>query len=148
MGKADQGVVAWWILRHLFHLPLSYIGFHGTGKQVRDFLDIDDYIRLVALQLERFDELKGRCFNVGGGPERAFSLMELTDIVRNITGVKLEVSHDPATRRGDIPYFVSDIAGINALTGWKPEIPAEQTIERVSSWFSQNRELAKQLLGL
>jgi CDP-paratose 2-epimerase len=148
MGKADQGVMAWWILRHLFNLPLSYIGFNGSGKQVRDFLDIDDYIRLVAMQLERFDALKGSCFNVGGGPERALSLMELTDMVRCVTGVRMEVSGEPATRPGDIPYFVSDMARVSTITGWKPEIPAERTIERVSSWFSQNRELAKQLLGL
>ena len=36
MGKVDQGVFTHWALSHRFGRPLSYIGFGGTGKQVRD----------------------------------------------------------------------------------------------------------------
>jgi CDP-paratose 2-epimerase len=44
MGKVDQGVFALWMARHYFRGERSYIGYGGTGKQVRDFLHIDDFL--------------------------------------------------------------------------------------------------------
>ncbi len=41
MGKVDQGVFALWVARHYFGGELSYIGYGGTGKQVRDLLHVD-----------------------------------------------------------------------------------------------------------
>ena len=55
MGKTDQGVVALWMAAHYFKRPLSYIGFGGTGKQVRDILHVDDLCDLVAEQIRHFD---------------------------------------------------------------------------------------------
>ena len=40
MGKVDQGVFAHWLLSHHFGRPLSYIGYGGTGKQVRDLIHV------------------------------------------------------------------------------------------------------------
>ena len=40
MGKVDQGVFTHWMLAHHFGNPLSYIGFGGEGKQVRDLLHV------------------------------------------------------------------------------------------------------------
>src|SRR6478672_2701709 len=51
MGKVDQGVFTWWMLAHYFKRPLSYIGFGGTGKQVRDLVHIDDVVELISAQL-------------------------------------------------------------------------------------------------
>ncbi|HEY9246818.1 MAG TPA: NAD-dependent epimerase/dehydratase family protein, partial [Candidatus Methanoperedens sp.] len=38
MGKIDQGVVVLWAAKHHYGQPLSYIGYGGKGKQVRDIL--------------------------------------------------------------------------------------------------------------
>ena len=35
-GTPDQGIFAYWINAHLRRRPLRYIGFDGSGKQVRD----------------------------------------------------------------------------------------------------------------
>ena len=51
MGKVDQGVFAHWLLSHRFGRPLSYIGYGGTGKQVRDLLHVADLADLVEEQL-------------------------------------------------------------------------------------------------
>ena len=67
MGKVDQGVFAWWLLSHLFRRPLSYIGYGGTGKQVRDLLHIDDLVDLVDDQLAEPERWSGVTANVGGG---------------------------------------------------------------------------------
>ena len=51
MGSVDQGVFTFWLLHHRFGRPLSYIGYGGTGKQVRDLLHVEDLIELVDAQL-------------------------------------------------------------------------------------------------
>ena len=49
MGKVDQGVLAYWMLAHHFGRPLEYIGFGGSGKQVRDVLHVADAVDLIDL---------------------------------------------------------------------------------------------------
>ena len=51
MGKVDQGVFTHWMLAHHFRNPLTYIGFGGEGKQVRDLLHVEDLVDLVERQL-------------------------------------------------------------------------------------------------
>ena len=57
MGKVDQGVFTYWVLAHHFGRPLRYIGYGGTGKQVRDLLHVDDLVDLIDAQLARPDAL-------------------------------------------------------------------------------------------
>ena len=61
MGKVDQGVFAFWLFHHHFGLPLSYIGYGGEGKQVRDLLHVDDLLgarRRAALRSGRLGRLR------------------------------------------------------------------------------------------
>ena len=67
MGKTDQGVAALWMAAHYYRRSLRYIGFGGTGKQVRDILHVDDFCDLVVRQVRSFDRYNGRLFNAGGG---------------------------------------------------------------------------------
>ena len=41
MGRADQGVFSHWVLSHHFGRPLAYLGYGGSGKQVRDVLHVE-----------------------------------------------------------------------------------------------------------
>jgi CDP-paratose 2-epimerase len=54
MGKVDQGVFTYWMLAHYFGRPLRYVGFGGSGKQVRDLLHVD-VVDLVEEQLRDSD---------------------------------------------------------------------------------------------
>jgi CDP-paratose 2-epimerase len=51
MGRVDQGVFTFWVLSHHMARPLTYIGYGGTGRQVRDLLHVDDLVGLVDSQL-------------------------------------------------------------------------------------------------
>ena len=75
MGKVDQGVFTHWMLAHHFGNPLSYIGFGGEGKQVRDLLHVEDLVDLVERQLLDPAAWDGRTVNVGGGRECSLSLL-------------------------------------------------------------------------
>ena len=74
MAKSDQGVVAYWVAAHCLNRGLQYIGFGGTGKQVRDFLHVDDLCDLVLAQIGGSRDVPRRRWNVGGGVRNSLSL--------------------------------------------------------------------------
>lgn len=82
MGKVDQGVIVLWVAKHHYKQPLSYIGYGGTGKQVRDVLHVKDLYRLLEIELKNINAHSGQVYNVGGGLERSVSLLELTRLSR------------------------------------------------------------------
>jgi nucleoside-diphosphate-sugar epimerase len=55
------------MLSHYFGRPLAYLGYGGSGKQVRDLLHMDDLLELIEEQLRHPDHWAGTTFNVGGG---------------------------------------------------------------------------------
>lgn len=146
MAKVDQGLIALWLIRHYFGHPLHYIGFGGSGKQVRDFLDIDDYCDLLRIQLESFAHYEGKTFNVGGGPERSASLLELTEFSRTVTGNTVDTIPFMETRPGDIPYYVTDCSKIQDFSGWKPRRSPLDTFRKIVAWIQENEAHVKRLL--
>lgn len=147
MGKVDQGVAVLWVAKHHYRQSLDYIGYGGKGKQVRDFLHVKDLYRLIDLQLKNINSHNGEIYNVGGGPERSISLIELTGLCQKYTGNKIPIRGIEKNREGDIPIFISDNAKVMKRTGWKPEIGIEQTISEISNWIKSNSEKLNPILS-
>lgn len=140
-GKVDQGIAALWMSRFaLSGKPLSYIGFGGTGKQVRDFLHIDDLTDAVLYQLAHFEELSGELFNLGGGPQVSASLRELTTLCERITGTTVDIGTVPETRWGDVKLYVSDATKFRSRTGWKPTRSMETLMRDIHAWMCERKE--------
>ncbi len=146
MGKVDQGVVVLWVARHVLGGSLNYIGFGGTGKQVRDILHIDDLVRLVLHQIDHMAELSGQTFNVGGGRDVSVSLCELTALCREITGNTISIGRESVNRAADIPLYLSDYARVSRATGWRPEHTVQQIIEDITRWIVDNRTMLEAVL--
>jgi CDP-paratose 2-epimerase len=138
MGKVDQGVFTLWVVAHYWQKSLSYIGYGGTGKQVRDLLHIEDLLRLVDYQLEHFVELEGEVFNVGGGSSNSLSVCETTQLCEAITGNSTEIQPVLEERTGDIPIFVTDSSRVIEKTGWEPQINPEATLKDIYNWLCEN----------
>ncbi len=146
-GKSDQGIAVFWMAAHIFRKPLKFIGFEGRGKQVRDFLHIDDLIRLVLLQLENPAEFANAGpLNAGGGRKNSLSLLELTEICAGITGKQLNIGSDPETRYADIPAYITDNSKISGFCGWKPEKNVADIFGDIHSWI-QSDQAAQKLLA-
>ncbi len=128
MGKVDQGVFTHWMLAHHFGNPLSYIGFGGLGKQVRDLLHVEDLVDLVERQLLDPGAWDGRTVNVGGGREVSLSLRETTEICRRLTGNEVPISPVEETRPGDVPIYLSDCGKLFELDEWRPRRSAERVL--------------------
>ena len=139
MGKVDQGIVALWVARHLFEGPLSYIGFGGGGRQVRDLLHVEDLLALVVHQLSHFDALDGQTFNVGGGREVSVSLRELTALCQDITGHRIAIQHEAEDRPADVRLYLSDCTRVTLATGWAPERDATTIVEDTCRWMRDHR---------
>jgi CDP-paratose 2-epimerase len=138
MGKVDQGVFTHWMLAHHFRNPLSYIGFGGAGKQVRDLLHVDDLVDLVDRQLGDREAWDGRTVNVGGGRECSLSLLETTEICRRLTGNEVPISPVAETRQGDVPVYLSDCARLFDLDDWRPRRSAEQVLADIHDWIQED----------
>lgn len=137
-GKIDQGVVALWVIAHHFGRPLSYIGYSGTGKQVRDMLHVDDLADLVVEQVRGFGTWDGWCGNVAGGLERSASLQELTAICQEVTGKRLAIGSVAENRPSDLRIFLADCAQLFRRTSWRPRRSVRQIVEDTYAWVRAN----------
>lgn len=147
MGKVDQGVFVLWVARHIFGGKLSYIGYGGTGKQVRDFIHIDDLFEIIDIQLNNFDTFNGGTFNIGGGVTNSLSLLELTALCQKVTGNTIDITSVNNNRPADLKSFVMDYGKISKITGWKPKKNAQNTIEDIAKWIEDNKKIVEPILA-
>ena len=147
MGKTDQGVVTLWMAKHYWNQSLKYIGYGGSGKQVRDILHIDDAVSLIDLQIHDIGRFAGKVFNAGGGLACSASLREMTRICEEITGNRIPIASDPQTRPADLRAYISDNTKIFTETGWAPKKSPRDIFHDIYLWIKENEEQLKPILA-
>jgi CDP-paratose 2-epimerase len=136
-GMEDQGWIAWFTIRTVQGRPVTIF---GDGRQVRDVLWVDDLLDAYERAMERIDQVRGRVYNLGGGPDFTLSLLELLDLLRAQSGVP--VPHSFADwRPGDQRVFVADIRRAAAELGWRPSVTPGEGVGRLYQWVQENRDL-------
>jgi len=148
MGKSDQGVITLWMAAHYFRQNLRYIGFNGTGKQVRDLLHIDDLAELVIAQLRDLNSYRGRVFNIGGGVPCSLSLRECTEVCREITGNEISIDPVLEQRPADLRIYATDHRAISTLSGWQPRRNIHRTLSDIFEWIRSEEATVKRVLML
>ena len=143
-GKQDQGFISHWLMSHIFGTELSYFGYGGQGKQVRDILHVNDLVRLIVDQIENFNLYKMDTYNAGGGLENTISLKELTGLCQSISGNKIQIESDK-DREGDIRIFITDNSRVNSINGWSPKKDINDIIYDVYHWIKNNQNNLKSL---
>ena len=146
MGKVDQGVVMLWVARHLMNQPLTYMGFGGKGKQVRDMLHVDDLFELLIRQMKEISAWQGDVFQVGGGRKISASLQELTTICQEVTGQKVEIGQQPVTNPVDLRIFLADCDTTQVRFGWKPQKNVVTIVSEISTWIQENLEQVRSVM--
>jgi CDP-paratose 2-epimerase len=141
MGSAAQGVFAHWMLAFYFRRPLSYVGFGGSGKQVRDLLHVADLAELVEDQLRRPAHWAGAVVNVGGGSTRNLSLHEASMLCREITGNNLALGRERQARAGDVRIYLSDCRLLGAYCDWRPKRSAAEILGDIYAWIHDHERL-------
>jgi len=104
MGTEDQGWVAHFLIRAL---EGQAINIYGDGHQVRDILEGSDAVTAYLSAWRRIHQVRGRAFNLGGGPANAVSLRQVIAEIESLIGRKVELDFSD-WRAGDQRYYVSD----------------------------------------
>lgn len=132
-GRPDQGIFSYWIHSWKQRRPLKYVGFGGSGKQVRDCLHPDDLCDLLLLQLAKGAGAaqQSRIVNLGGGLGNSMSLRELSAWCQARFGDH-EVESDPSSRRFDIPWMVMDATRAQAIWDWAPRRSLASILEEIA----------------
>ena len=137
-GKADQGIFTYWIHSYRLKRPLKYIGFGGTGHQVRDCLHPRDLASLIILQMSH-PEKAGKVLNISGGIANSLSLSRLSQWCANRFGPH-KVTSDLEPRRYDVPWLVLDSARATAEWNWRPATNLENILEEIALHAEQHPE--------
>jgi CDP-paratose 2-epimerase len=142
-GNEDQGWVAHFLIQAMARRSLT---LYGDGLQVRDILYVDDLIDAMMLAHDAIDGISGEAFNVGGGPANTVSLLELLELIAEMTGERPAHAIEP-WRPADQRYYVSDTSKLEAAVGWAPRVPVREGIKRLADWLTDStpavpRELA------
>jgi CDP-paratose 2-epimerase len=138
MGKVDQGVFTYWMLAHHLGQPLTYLGFDGSGRQVRDLLHVADLVDLLDDQLARPEHWDGLTVNVGGGRAGSLSLREATELCRELTGNEVPVHAGGEDRPGDVPVYLSDCTRLFEHTAWRPSRTPRETLADIAGWIAEH----------
>jgi len=97
----------------------------GNLEPQRDFTDVRDVVKAYWLALEKGQP--GEIYNLCS--EKSHSVREILEILLRLSPVQMDVIQDPSRCRvADIPLQIGDCGKFRALTGWRPEIPFEQSL--------------------
>ncbi len=139
-GVEDQGWVAWMVIAAVLGKPITV---YGDGKQVRDVLWVDDLCLALEKAVANIDISKGQIYNIGGGPDKTLSLLELFDYLGSFLGAPVVYSNAD-WRPGDQKVYVSDIKKAQQDLSWQPQITPQEGVKRLFEWVNNNKELFKE----
>jgi dTDP-glucose 4,6-dehydratase len=104
---------------------------YGDGRNVRDWLHVEDHCRAVDLVMRR--GAPGRVYNVGGGNER-----ENLEVVRRIlqeVGKPESMIRFVRDRPGHDRRYAIDASRIRDELGWEPSIAFEEGLADTVRWY-------------
>jgi dTDP-glucose 4,6-dehydratase len=115
---------------------------YGDGRNVRDWLYVEDHCEAVRLVLERGQA--GETYNIGGDCER-----QNIDVVRMICGLLDEASPRKGRKYTELISFVKDRPGhdwryamdaskIRRELGWRPRETFESGLAKTVRWYMEN----------
>ena len=135
-GVEDQGWLAHFVISATLGRPIT---IYGDGKQVRDMLYVGDLARAFERAVEQMETVRGRVFNIGGGPGFTLTIWSETGpMLEQLSGRTLDVRYGK-WRPGDQKVYVSDIRKAERELGWKPEVGPKEGLARLWKWAQENR---------
>ena len=143
MGTEDQGWVAHFLIRAL---QGDAITLYGDGYQVRDILDVSDAVEAYVNAWKQIDRIKGRAFNLGGGPANAVSLRQLLAYIGTLLERELTIETSD-WRAGDQRYFVADTRAAEAALELSGKLAWKEGVARLAAWLAAERGIASPALG-
>ena len=108
---------------------------YGNGKNVRDWLHVDDHCRGIHAAL--MNGKSGEVYNIGGG--RELTNLEITHLILEAMGADESSIEYVEDRKGhDLRYSV-DWTKINRELGYEPQVKFEDGLRDTIEWYRNNR---------
>ena len=146
-GKIDQGVFSFWIYSWLQRKNVKYIGFGGTGKQVRDVIHPFDICEVMNKQIHDRTIEDDPIYNLGGGIKNSMSLKQLTQWCKeNVSDDDSHVLTSDEVRPFDIPVFAMNTEKAKERWDFKVTISIDKTLEEIRDYVLQNPEFLQKLV--
>jgi CDP-paratose 2-epimerase len=136
-GKADQGILSFWIHSYCQRRPLKFIGFGGSGHQVRDCLHPRDLASLLVKQMNSSTTQPPWSGNVAGGLKNSFSLSQLNQWCEQRFGPQ-PVYQESNDRPYDAPWIVLDTARAQNVWQWSVATPREAIFDEIATHAEKN----------
>ena len=127
-GTEDQGWIAHFLIRALQRQPIT---IYGDGRQVRDALFVDDAVDAWLAAWRGIDRVRGRAFNLGGGPAqhaqpaRAAGADRAADRRRARGPLRRGAAGRPALVR------LRHRRALAEATGWRPRTGLDEGLDRL-----------------
>ena len=114
---------------------------YGNGKNVRDWLHVDDHCRGIYSVL--MNGRSGEVYNIGGG--RELTNNEITNLILEAMGADESSIEYVEDRKGhDLRYSV-DWSKINRELGYEPQVKFEDGLKDTIQWYRDNEAWWKPL---
>lgn len=106
---------------------------YGDGRNVRDWLFVEDHCRALLFLLEHGEP--GEVYNIAGGNER--ENVEVTRAVLRLLNKPESLIRFVADRPGHDRRYSLDASKLHRL-GWRPQVPFEVGLELTVRWYVEN----------
>lgn len=107
---------------------------YGDGRQVRDWLYVEDHCRAILAALER--GRAGEVYNIGGS--RSIENVAVVKMILSALGQPESLMRTVADRPGHDRRYALSSDKIMRETGWQPEVPFESGLSRTIDWYRGN----------
>lgn len=116
------------------------LSFSGSGKEIRDWLNVSDISRLFMSIAKAGESIKENPVIVNGGTGTGASVVNILSSIKHHLNITEELEFDSKARAGDPDSYIADIGLIKDLTGWAPEVDLEDGIQQYVNWYRQAAE--------
>lgn len=110
---------------------------YGDGRQVRDWLHVDDHCRGIDLIINRGQD--GEIYNLGANHQPEWTNLDVTRLVLDELGQSETMIEHVPDRPGHDRRYAVDTAKIQHL-GWKPEVSPDEGLRQTIRWYRAHLE--------
>lgn len=123
-------------------LEARKVPVYGDGRNVRDWIHVDDHCEAILAVLER--GRSGEIYNIGGSNEQ--SNLDLAQAILNIMEVQSDMIDQVSDRLGHDLRYAIDASKIQTELGWTPSRSSwPSALERTVRWYIDNEAWWRQI---
>ena len=126
-----------------YHFPDKPLPVYGEGKNVRDWLYVEDHCKAIDLIIHK--GRVGEVYNIGGHNEMAN--IDIVKLICKELGKPESLITYVTDRKGHDMRYAIDPTKIHNELGWLPETKFADGIKKTIRWYLDNREWWEEIVN-